>query len=380
MKYCQEVKVELVNRYQSGELIADICLETGVARSTFYTWLEPYKTMYAQSGAEVTPSGFNKMKKHVDKLEQMIRVLQTVNCTVSSPLKEKLAELELLQGQYSVHVLCDALCVSRGTFYNHIYRNKRNNSIHQIRRDQLSERIKVIYDNSNQIYGAKKVREVLATQGEFTSEKLVAQLMNEMNLHSIRTGAKKMYEQFRKEGRTDSLKMNFSTSHPNQVWVSDVTYFLLNKKKYYICTILDLFSRKVLACKISTKHSTQLITSTFKAAYTNRNPKEGLIFHSDQGAQYTSHRFQTLLKNLHIVQSFSPTGKPHHNAVMESFFSSMKREELYRTNYHSENEFRKSVDRYVLMYNNERPHTTLRFKTPTAYESLHYQKSEKTAD
>jgi transposase InsO family protein len=215
---------------------------------------------------------------------------------------------------------------------------------------------------------------VLANQGEAVSNKMVAELMQEMNLYSIRTGAKKNYIRFNDEKKKDSLKMNFSVNAPNQVWVSDVTYFKIDNKFKYICAIIDLYSRKVIAHKISQRHSAQLITSTFKFAYAERKPKDGIIFHSDRGTQYTSHAFQKLLKTCRIKQSFSPSGRPHHNAVMESFFSSMKKEELYRTNYHSVDEFKERINKYIEFYNIERPHVTLAYKTPNTYECTFYNK------
>lgn len=279
-----------------------------------------------------------------------------------------------------VHALCEALDVPRGTFYNHIFRNKGDNNNYQIRRTQLSERIKQIYEESNQIFGAKKIRAVLANQGEVVSDKMVAELMQEMNLYSIRTEAKKSYTHINYEKKKDSLKMNFSVNTPNQVWVSDVTYFKLDNKTQYICVIIDLYSRKVIAYKISQKHSTQLITSTFKLAYAERKPDNGLIFHSDRGIQYTSHAFLKLLKTYHIKQSFSPSGRPQHNAVIESFFSSMKKEELYRTNYHSAGEFKKRIKKYIEFYNIERPHATLAYKTPNTYERLFCDKQNQKAN
>lgn len=160
--------------------------------------------------------------------------------------------------------------------------------------------------------------------------------------------------------------MNFSVQAPDHVWVSDVTEFKLDNKKYYICVILDLYARKVIAYRISPKHSTQLITGTFKLAYATRHANEGLVFHSDRGAQYTSHSFRALLKTCHVNQSFSPAGKPRHNAVM---FSNMKKEELYRTNCRSVGEFKKGVDGFI-----ESPHSTLNNKTPNAYECLYYDR------
>jgi len=375
MKLTAEEKQALVTRYYNGESVADICLQSGVARSTFYTWLKPHKTIQTEAGYEISPAEFAKLRTRVVKLEQEIDVLKRVNCTVSAPLKERLHALESLYGQYSVHVLCEALDVPRGTFYNHMLRNKKDNSSYQIRRTHLSEKIRRIYEGSNQIFGAKKIRAILAERGEAVSDKMVAELMAEMNLTSIRQDAKKNYNRSKLPRKKDILDMNFSVKAPNQVWVSDVTYFRLDNKFRFICVIIDLYSRKVVACNISKKHSTQLISSTFKMAYKNREPSEGLIFHSDRGTQYTANSFRKLLRSCSVKQSFSPSGSPHHNAVMESFFSSMKKEELYRANYHSARELEERVQHYVEFYNNERPHSTLGYKTPNKHEQLFYKRN-----
>lgn len=132
--YTKEQKHELVKRYYDGESASDICLQTGIPRSTFYTWIKPYKIMGIASGYEVSAVDYARQKKHIHKLENMIKVLQTVNCTVASPLKVKLKELTKLYGKYSVHVLCDSLDVARGTFYNHIFRNKKDKNSYQSRK------------------------------------------------------------------------------------------------------------------------------------------------------------------------------------------------------------------------------------------------------
>jgi len=362
-------KQQLVARYHNGETASDICAQSGIARSTFYTWLKPFKTTTTNSGHIVSPSEFIRMKQHLSKLEQIIEVLKKVACTSSAPLPEKLNELALLHGQYSVHVLCEALDVSRGTYYNHILRNKKDDTSYQIRRAELSEKIKEIYEDSNQIYGANKIKVILAGQGIVVSDKMVATLMREMNLYSIRTESKKQYL---REKKRDHLKMDFAVAAPNQVWVSDITYFRFNKKSYYICVILDLYARKVIAYKVSLRQSTQLIVATFKLAFSRRTPLGGLIFHSDRGSNYLSHAFQSLLKSCQAKQSLSPPGRPQHNAVMESFFASLKREELYRTQYHSVEEMKKRIQQYIDHYNNDRPHATLKYKTPNAYESLFF--------
>lgn len=370
MRFTPEEKSQIVTRYYNGESILDISTSTGIPRSTLYSWLKPYRTEHTDAGYHVNASEFIKMKKHLDKLEQIIEVLQKVECTVSSPLQDKLQELSQLYGQYSVYTLCEALQVPRGTFYNHMRRNKKDNSTYQIRRAMLSEKIRDIFDAGNQIYGANKITAILQNEGEVISVKMVSELMQEMGLGSIRQYSKRVREPRKK--KTDVLKMKFTVNAPNEVWVSDTTRFRFEGKVYYICVIIDLFARKAIAHKVSLTHSTQLITATFRQAYAERQPKVGLIFHSDRGAQYISYAMQKLLKACHVEQSFSPSGSPHHNAVMEAFFASMKKEELYRRIYHSADELRRCIDRYITFYNTERPHTTLKNKTPDAYEAAYF--------
>ena len=368
---------ELIQRYHNGESATGICLQAGVPRSTFYSWLKAQRSTVQPivSNAEIV-----KLKNRINRHEQIIEVLKKVKCTATSPLQEKLAELEKLHGQYSVHVICEALDVARGTFYNHIFRNKRENKSYQFRRIQLSEQIKQVYDESNQIYGAKKIKAVLSEKGIITSDRMVSELMGEMNIGSIRSGAKKTYNRLNPSKKKDALQMDFNAKAPNSVWVSDTTYFRMGDKTYYICAILDLYSRKAIAHSVSLKHSTQMVTGAFKTAYKNRNPAGNLTFHSDRGVQYVAYSFQKLLNSCGVKQSFSPSGSPQHNAVMESFFSSLKREELYRTNYHSVQEFKERINWYIEFYNTERPHTTLKFKTPNAYERTYYEQLKETVN
>ena len=167
------------------------------------------------------------------------------------------------------------------------------------------------------------------------------------------------------------LNQQFNPSAPNQVWVSDVTYFRFNNKNFYICAVMDLFARTIIAYKISFKNSTQLVKSTFRQAYETRHPTQNLIFHTDRGTNYRSYTFCSYLKSLNVIQSFSRTHTPYDNSVIESFFSSMKREELYRTKYRSEYELRKAIDDYVTFYNTKRPQQRKRNTIPRHRGSDH---------
>ena len=103
-------------------------------------------------------------------------------------------------------------------------------------------------------------------------------------------------------------------------------------------------------------------------AYEARKPEPGLVFHSDQGSNYRARVFMNYLSAHNVTQSFSKPGTPHDNSVMESFFSNLKREELYRGKYRSERELRAAIDQYMNFYNTKRPHETLKYKTPQQKE------------
>lgn len=195
--------------------------------------------------------------------------------------------------------------------------------------------------------------------------------MHENGWFAVGTSAKKIYL-MTQERKQNILNQQFTVSRPNEVWVSDITYFRYNDFSYYICVILDLYARRVVAHKISLKNSTQLTKSTFKLAYEYRQPTE-LLFHSDRGTNYTSNTFRDYLRALGVKQSFSNTATPYNNSVMESFFKSMKTERLYRTDYRSERELRESVREYINYYNNDRPHSVLRYQTPEYFESKYYR-------
>ena len=112
------------------------------------------------------------------------------------------------------------------------------------------------------------------------------------------------------------LQQRFSKDAPNLVWVSDITYLKTGRKWYYLCVIIDLFSRKVVSWHLSGKADVSLVMTTFQKAYESRNTPYGLMFHSDHGTQYTAFSFRQLLDSLNVVQSFSKKGYPDRKSVV----------------------------------------------------------------
>lgn len=368
-KYSDEEKMQIINRYISGdETATDIIADTGIPKSTFYNWLKAYQGEQENSKRKtVNIRNFRLLENKVARLEGIIEILQSITCTAKSPLKEKLYAAEQLHGKYSVHMICDALDIPIGTFYNHIFRNKRDNTWYAKRQEELKIRIQEIYDENNQIFGAEKIAAVMHNEGIKVSEEMVRNLTRNMGISSICQISKKLYEDEQRKHK-NYLNQEFNTNAPNKVWVSDVTYFKFNNKAFYICVVMDLYARMVISYKAGKKNSTQLVKSTFQQAYLKRNPSVGLIYHTDRGFNYTSKTMADYLKSLNLTHSFSRPYVPYDNSVIESFFSTLKREELYRTKYKSEKEFLDAVDKYIVFYNTKRPHKKLQYKTPEQKE------------
>ena len=371
--YTEKQKESAVNRYKNGESVISVAKDFQTSRSTIYYWIKKSEESAMHTANEtVSVSEYKKMMKKLKRQQLIIEILQITNCSPTDSLSDKLKALAPLYGKYPVHVMCDALNISRGTYYNHIFRNKKENNKYAEHRDELKITIFAMFHKHQQRLGANRITQELKKEGFHTSKEMVRKLMREMGLTCIRAKSKSFYTKERKvqRERNNLINRNFNPTSPNQVWASDSTMIEIKMKKYHICTIMDLYSRKIIAYGISYSENTHLIKSTFEKAVAARHPQEGLIFHSDQGRAYTSNTFTNYLKKLGVQQSFSKKGTPYDNAVEENFNATIKEEELYRYRYHSEREFRQAVKEYIDYFNNERPHSTLQYMYPCRYEEL----------
>lgn len=371
--YPTEFKVKTIRRYEKGESIKALSQELHISQSTLYQWRKEYCSIKTPNRT-YTPKEFDAISRRLQKLEHQIEIIRQTGYLSGVPLQKKLTTLEALYNQpanpYSVHELCDALGVARGTFYNHIFR-RADRSKHEEEQTQLMLKVKQVFDDSEQRFGAEKIRIVLASSGIHTSRKRIAAIMQELGLYSIRVDAKKQFKRKQQYTKQNLLNRKFSAGHPNQIWVSDITYFKVKSYWVYLCIILDLYSRKIIGWRVSRHMSTNLVTQTFKAAFQERGQPKDLTFHSDRGGQYISKTMMGLLQQYGVKQSFSASARPLDNAVAETFFASFKREEAYRKDYTSEQHFRKSVEEYIRFYNEVRPHQTLNYRTPQAFEDAY---------
>lgn len=215
--YSTELKVKTIRRYEKGESIKALSQELHISQSTLYQWRKEYCSIKTPNHT-YTPAEFDAISRRLQKLEHHMEIIRQTEYLSNIPLQKKLATLEKLYHRpgnpFSVHELCDALDVARGTFYNHIFR-KADRSQYQEEQTQLMLKVKQVFDDSEQRFGAEKIRIVLAESGIRVGKKRISAIMQELGLCSVRTDAKKQFKRKQQYAKQNLLKREFSAEHPN---------------------------------------------------------------------------------------------------------------------------------------------------------------------
>lgn len=367
-RYEESFKKNIVKQQQSGIPVDKLCSQYGVARSTLFLWKKQYTT--DETGQ--IPRERYLLEKELERLRTENAIFKTCGCAPSSPLSARLFAICEHADEFSIHALCRVLNVNRSTYYHYVFRSPDQTQL-QIQDRILKPLIGEIFAKSGGRFGARKIRIKLMEQGHTVSERRILRLMKECGLSSSGSKPRSNSANDRQyQYDPNKLKRNFLTDAPNKIWVSDITYAKVGMSFLYLCVVIDLYSRKVVSYSISEHIDTALIRQAFLDAFRTRGSPAPLVFHSDQGSQYTSLEFRDLLKEHNVIQSFSAPGSPHDNAVAESFFASIKKEDLRRNCYKTEEEFRIAIEEYVEFYNDYRPHQRLGFLTPNQAEKAFY--------
>jgi len=271
---------------------------------------------------------------------------------------------------FPVDRMCQVWKVTRSGYYAW---KKRGVGIREPENQRLMRHIREAYIHGKKVYGSPRVTAELKSQGILCGENRIARLMRRMGLCAKHPrGWKRTTDsRHRHPVAPNLLQQNFVTPAPNQVWVSDITYIWTREGWLYLVAILDLYSRKVIGWSMQKSLSKQLVLSAFREALQQRNPKAGLIFHSDRGCQYASTSMRNLLHLHGIQQSMSGTGNCYDNAVMESFFHSLKTEWVRFQSYPTRSHARQSLFDYIeIFYNRIRRHSAVHYYSPNEYENL----------
>jgi putative transposase len=266
--------------------------------------------------------------------------------------------------------MCRVLVVSRAGFYEWHSRSPSKRSLEDAR---LMPLVRTSFAQSDGTYGAVRVARDLREWGEGCGKRRVGRLMR---LGSLRARPKRRRRPQDQGLRLEHsiapnvLNRRFEAQGPNKKWVADFTYLWTAEGWLYVAVVLDLYSRKVVGWSMNANMVAQLVADALMMAIWRRGKPIELLHHSDQGSQYTSEDFQRLLTDQGITCSMSRRGDCWDNAAIESFFSTLKRERVYRREYATRDQARADVFDYIeRFYNPRRRHSTLGLVSPDQFEA-----------
>lgn len=293
--------------------------------------------------------------------------MATVSCGGTS---ERYRFVQRLSPTVGVKFICAFLGVSRSGYYDW---RKRKPSHRLIEDAELKDLIQKIHDDSEEAYGSPRVFKALKKQDIAIGRKRVERLMRKLELTGRVVQVTRRnpgLKRFLASG--ENLRLGkASPTGIDQVWVADITYLKVGKRWMYLSVIMDLYSRKIIAWTLDKQRTAEVTKRTLQYALRKRQPKTGLLFHTDRGIEYRGKVFQKVLEKHEIKHSLNRLGYCTDNAHMESFFHSMKAELIRGKDYSKEPELRYDLIRYInQFYNSKRLHSGIDYNSPVEYESL----------
>jgi putative transposase len=268
---------------------------------------------------------------------------------------------------FAVRKMCRVLGVNRSGYYAYL---RRGLSRRREEDRRLVERIREIWRQSRGVYGYPRITAELRSGGLRHGKNRISRLMRENGIKARTT------KRFRVTTKSDHrlpivedlVGRNFTADSLNRLWVSDITYIWTWEGWLYLSAVMDVFNREIVGWALEERLKKDLVVHALHKALMDRDPQPGLIFHSDRGSQYASHEVRKILKARGIRQSMCGKGNCYDNAMMESFFSSLKKELVRLETFHSKEQASRSVFDYIeVFYNRQRRHSALNYRTPVEY-------------
>lgn len=263
--------------------------------------------------------------------------------------------------------MCQVLRVGRSGYYAW---KSRSLSLRDQENTLLLEKIRQIHKISRETYGSPRITRVLRDEGNPVGHNRVARLMRQ---NGLQAKARRSYKRTTdsKHGLRVSpnrVQQNFQVSHPNQLWVSDITYIRTQEGWLYLAAILDACTREIVGWSMLPRLHDELVLGALRQAFGRKQPEPGLVFHSDRGSQYASERVRAYLQDQGCVQSMSGKGNCYDNALIESFFHTLKTEHVRECRFTSRRQAMLSIFEYIeVYYNRNRMHSGIGYQAPGEY-------------
>ncbi|QLC52679.1 IS3-like element ISEc31 family transposase [Escherichia coli] len=329
-----------------------------VGSTTLESWVRQLRRErqgIAPSATPITPDQqrIRELEKQVRRLEEQNTIFKKGYRALDVRLAERFTIVARLSDSHSVVSLCSALEIHRSSYR---YWRKRRDTVNPARVRLCSE-IRRAWNQSRGSAGARTLAEMLTQNGVPMSRYRAGRLMKYLNLSSCQPG-KHQYKNARQEHTClpNLLERQFAVPEPDRVWCGDITYIWAGNRWCYLAVVMDLFARRVIGWSLSANADTALISSALRMAYEVRGQPRDVMFHSDQGSQYTGLKYQQLLWRYRIKQSVSRRGNCWDNSPMERFFRSLKTEWVPTDGYTGKDVARQQISSYILNYYNSVRH------------------------
>ncbi len=269
---------------------------------------------------------------------------------------------------WPISLQCSVLGVSRPGYYRF---KERPDKPEDPEKEELLEFVKDLAEATDNTYGSRRMKKALNGLGYPVTRGKARRLMKEAGVRAKQWRKYKVTtnSNHRQPVFDNVLKRDFDVAKPDQIYAADVTYIWTREGWLYLAVVIDLCTRKIVGWSMSSRMKAQLVCDALQMALWRRQPKAGLIHHSDRGSQYASKAFRRLLKAHGIQGSMSRKGDCWDNAVVESFFGSLKQERVEWRNYQTRYEAQQDILEYISMfYNSQRLHSYLGYMSPNDYE------------
>jgi transposase InsO family protein len=270
-----------------------------------------------------------------------------------------------LQGSLSIERMCRLTGVSRAGFYRCLQEQVPVEEDMEVR-----SAIQQIAVEHRRRYGYRRISAELRRRGMLVNHKRVARIMREDNLLAVQPRAFVVTTDSQHELEVYlNLASRMKLTGINQLWVSDITYIRLHREFVYLAVILDAYSRKVVGWELDRTLAARLPITALEKAIAERKPAPGLVHHSDRGVQYASADYVRVLSHHRMIPSMSRPANPYDNASCESFLKTLKREEIYASQYRDLDDLRANIEAFIEQYyNRQRLHSALGYRPPEEFE------------
>ena len=264
-------------------------------------------------------------------------------------------------------MMCRLYGVTRAGYYAW---RKRQPSPREQQDQELLACVRRVHADSRGFYGSPRVARQLRLDGQMVGRRRIARLMREGGLQGrsarLYRNSKVLQRAF--YAGVPYLPESAKTQRHDQVWVGDVTYLKVAGKWRYMAAVMDKHSRRIVGWSLGARRDAALTKEALVRSAASRGVRPGLVFHSDRGMEFANFEFREQLHQLGMVQSMNRPGRMNDNAHMESFFHSMKGEELYGQKFDTDRQLRSVLSSYIRFYNDRRLHSSLQYLPPAAYE------------